>query len=165
MKFVFGKQDMSTLERAQERCWLLTNGLGGYMSATAAFSATRLDHSILMEAVTAPTVRYNLVHRLQEKLTAGECEEFLSTQVFAGGQPPEEGYRHLSSFLWENGPMWCYQLSGIQVRRRCVMEREANTSAVLYEIENRSGKPYALRVRPSVLFTPKGEALTDTIHR
>ena len=29
MKFVFGKQDTTTLDRAQERCCLLTNGPGG----------------------------------------------------------------------------------------------------------------------------------------
>ena len=32
MRFVFGKQDMLSLDRTQERCWLLPNGLGGYMS-------------------------------------------------------------------------------------------------------------------------------------
>ena len=72
MRFVFGKQDMTTLERAQERCWLLANGLGGYMSATAAFSVTRRDHSILMAAVTPPAGRIHLVHRLSETLAVGE---------------------------------------------------------------------------------------------
>lgn len=149
---------MPTLERAQGNCWLLANGLGGYMSATAAFSASRLDHSILMEAASAPTVRFNLVHRLQETLELGGRREFLSTQVFAGDRPPEEGYRHLSSFVWEDGPAWLYHVDGVQVRRRCAMEYGANTSAVVYEIENRSPLPCTLRVRPSFLFTPKGEA-------
>ena len=54
MKFVFGKQDMQNLTQARERCWLLTNGLGGFASLTAAFSAARCDHSLLMAAVTAP---------------------------------------------------------------------------------------------------------------
>jgi len=152
---------MPTLERAQESCWLLTNGLGGYMSATAAFSASRLDHSILMEAAAAPMVRFNLVHRLQEVLTVGERREFLSAQAFAGGQAPEEGYRHLSSFIWEDIPVWLYHLSGVQVRRRCVMERESNTSAVVYDMENRSGQPCTLQVRPSFLFAPKGAARTE----
>lgn len=43
MKFVFGKQDTTTLDRAQERCCLLTNGPGGYLSVSAAFSVTRCD--------------------------------------------------------------------------------------------------------------------------
>ena len=40
MRFVFGKQDMLSLDRTQERCWLLPNGLGGYMSTSSAFSVS-----------------------------------------------------------------------------------------------------------------------------
>ena len=56
MRFVFGKQDMPSLERTREQCWLLANGLGGFASLTGAFSASRLDHSVLMAAVSAPAV-------------------------------------------------------------------------------------------------------------
>lgn len=31
MKFLYGKQDMRSLPRAQENTFLLTNGLGGYV--------------------------------------------------------------------------------------------------------------------------------------
>lgn len=158
MKFVFGKQDMTSLEQAQAHCFLLTNGLGGCMSASAAFSVTRRDQAILMAAVTAPSKRVNMVHRLSEELTVGETRSFLSTQCFADGQAPEEGYRSLSSFAWDDGPVWTYHVNGVQVRRRCAMEYGANTAAVVYEIENRTEAPCTLRVRPFCLFAPKGEA-------
>lgn len=160
MRFIFGKQDMRTLEQAQERCWLLANGLGGFMSTSAAFSAARCDHSILMAAEAAPNGRVNLVHRLSEELSAGERRTFLSTQRFPDGEP-EEGYQNLSSYIWDGGPVWLYHVSGVQVRRRCVMAHGTNTAAVVYEIENRSGGPCTLRVRPFCLFTPKGEALAE----
>ena len=86
MKFVFGKQDMVTAARAQENCWLLGNGLGGFSSTTAAYSVTRNDHGILVAARTAPNDRVNLVHRLSEKLIVGGKELFLSTQTFADGK-------------------------------------------------------------------------------
>ena len=158
MKFVFGKQDMQSLEQAQERCWLLANGLGGYMSASAAFSVTRCDQGMLVAAVTAPNERWTLVHRLSEELSVGEERMFLSTQSFADGRAPEEGYRHLSAFTWDGGPSWLYHAKGVQVRRRCAMEYGANTAAVVYEIENRSEVPCTLWVRPFCLFAPKGEA-------
>lgn len=148
MRFVFGKQDMLSLERAQERCWLLTNGLGGYMSTTVAFSATRGDHGILTAAISAPTVRFNLVQRLSEELSVGEERTFLSTQTFAGGAPPEEGWKNLSSFVWDGVPTWLYHVDGVQVRRQCAMAYGENTSAVVYEVENRSEFPCTLRVRP-----------------
>ena len=153
MRFVFGKQDMVRLSH----CWLLANGLGGYMSASAAFSVTRCDQGLLVAAVTAPSVRVTTVQRLSEELTVGEETHFLSTQTFAGGQPPEEGYKNLSSFVWDDGPSWLYHVSGVQVRRRCAMEYGANTAAVVYDIENRSDAPCTLAVRPVCLFAPKGE--------
>jgi len=159
MKFVFGKQDMPTLERAQERCCLLANGLGGYFSVSAAFSVTRCDQGLLVAA--APGGRWTLVQRLSEELTVGEAREFLSTQLFADGGAPEEGYKNLSSFTWDDGPVWIYQTGGVQVRRRCAMAHGANAAAVLYDIENRSGVPCKLRVRPFCLFAPKGEALEE----
>ena len=72
MKMIYGRQDMPTFERAQENCYLLTNGLGGYSSLSAAFSMTRGDLGLLMSARTAPNDRVTLVARLQEKLTCGE---------------------------------------------------------------------------------------------
>lgn len=151
MRFIFGKQDMLTLERSQEHCWLLTNGLGGYMSMTAAFSATRGDHGLLTVASTAPTLRVNLVQRLSEELTVGVRRAFLSTQTFADGTPPEEGWKNLSSFIWDSVPTWLYHVDGVQVRRQCAMAYGENTSAVVYEVENRSEFPCTLRVRPLCL--------------
>lgn len=158
MKFIYGKQDWPTLERAQEHSWLLTNGLGGYMSASISFSATRCDHGILMAAVTAPNRRVNLVQRLSEELSVGPERTYLSTQLFSDGRESEKGYRNLSSFVWDGAPVWVYQVGGVQVRRRCAMEYGSNTAAVLYELENRSALPCTLRVRPFCLFEPKGEA-------
>lgn len=91
MRFVFGKQDTTSLEWAQENCWLPTNGLGGSMSASAAFSATRCDQAILMAAGTAPNERVNLIHRLSEQLTVGERSSVLDAgqRVSAG-----RGFRH-----------------------------------------------------------------------
>lgn len=161
MKFVFGKQDMTSLERAQEHCFLLTNGLGGFMSASAAFSVTRCDQAVLMAAVAAPAQRVNLVHRLSEELAVGGKRAFLSTQLFADGSGPEQGYRNLSSFVWDEGPAWTYHVDGVQVRRRCAMEYGANTAAVVYELDNRTAAPCTLRVRPICLFAPKGEAVGE----
>ena len=148
MRFVFGKQDMLSLDRTQERCWLLPNGLGGYMSTSSAFSVTRWDQGLLTAAISAPTVRVNLVHRLSEELTVGEKRTFLSTQTFAGGASPEEGWKNLSAFVCDGVPAWLYHVDGVQVKRQCAMAYGENLSAVVYEVENRSRVPCVLRVRP-----------------
>ena len=51
MGFVYGKQDLRTWDRCREVSCLLTNGLGGYASMTAAFSVPRCDQGILIGAV------------------------------------------------------------------------------------------------------------------
>ena len=161
MRFVYGKQDMPDAVRAQENCWLLTNGLGGFSSLTGAFSVTRSDHGLLIAARTAPNDRISLVHRLAEKLDGAMGEAFLSSQDFADGTC-EDGWRHLSTFVWERGPRWDYDVGGIHVTRQCAMGYGSNTVAVLYRLENRTDVPCTLTVTPGLQFVPKGSALQET---
>ena len=155
MRFVYGKQDMFSQPQAEAICWLLTNGLGGYVSTSSAFSVTRNDQGLLIAAKT-PSQRFNLVHRLSEKLETGAGSVFLSSQTFGDGTAAEEGWRQLSSFAWEYGPEWVYQVNDVQITRRCGMEHGANTAAVVYTIENRSGASCTLTVTPVLQFSQKG---------
>jgi hypothetical protein len=75
MKWIYGKQDFKTLERGQENCYLMTNGLGGFSSMTMTGSVTRNDHAFMMACTQAPNHRYNMVHRLKERLFTGAPEE------------------------------------------------------------------------------------------
>lgn len=156
MNFVYEKQDISSRQQAEKTCWLLANGLGGYASTSAAFSVTRSDQGLLVAAKT-PNQRFNLVHRLSEKLTVGKDSVFLSSQSFGDETPPEDGWRRLSAFVWEDLPSWRYEVSGVRVVRRCAMEHGANTAAVVYTVENRSDAPCTLEVLPVFQFSPKGE--------
>ncbi len=157
MKYVYDKQhDLLSLPQAEETCWLLANGLGGYASTSAAFSVTRNDQGLLIAAKT-PNQRFNLVHRLSEKLSSDGESVFLSSQTFGDGTPPEDGWRRLSSFVWEDGPCWLYQADSVQVTRRCAMEHGKNASAVVYTVENRSEAPCTLRVTPVFQFSQKGD--------
>lgn len=159
MRFIYGKQDMRTWERAQESSFLLTNGLGGYASTTAAFSVPRCDQGILVAAVKAPNVRMTMVHRLSETLRLFDRDEFLSTQEFADGRAAEDGFRNLSSFTYEYTPCWRYDVSGVRVQREMAIAREKNAVAVLYTIENLSENSCELEIIPQLKFAPKEEAL------
>ena len=155
MKFTLHQQEITN----QSNCGLLTNGLGGYASTSAAFSITRCDQGMLIAAIQAPSHRMALVHRLSEQLTLGDQSAWLSAQAFADGQPPEDGQRHLASFTFDAWPEWRYEVGGVRVRRRCGMLHGANLTAVLYEVDNRSDAPCALRVTPFFQCRPKGEAM------
>ena len=159
MRFLYGKQDMRTLERSQENCFLLTNGLGGYASLTAAYSANRCDQGLLISAVKAPNERVTLVHRMSERLMVEGKDHFLSTQEFADGTAAEDGYRHLSFFLYDNIPHWRYHIGGVRVTRSMAMTYGQNTTAVIYKVENQSKAACTLTVEPFVKFGPKEQAI------
>lgn len=155
MKWIYGKQELKNLERAQENCYLLTNGLGGFSSLTMTGSVSRNDHALLMACVQAPNHRYNMVHRLKESLCFGKEEIVLSSQEFADGQK-EEGCPYLSSFVFDDMPIWRFLVHGVEIRREIAMKQGENTVAVRYSIRNRSGKTAELKVMPFYQFTPKG---------
>ena len=131
MRFVYGKQELCTRQRAEDVSVLLTNGLGGYLSTTAAFSAPRCDQGLLAAAVQAPNRRVMLVHRLKEVLRIGQKETFLSTQSFAE-EAAEDGWKNLSSFTYQYTPCWRYHVGGVMVERKLALGWEENTAAALY---------------------------------
>ncbi|MBP3428610.1 MAG: glycogen debranching enzyme family protein [Clostridia bacterium] len=159
MRFVYGRQQMTSLERAQENGFLLGNGLGGYMALSAAGSVSRCDQGVLVAAEAAPNVRFALVHRLSETLRIGRERVCLSAQMFEDGTQ-EDGWKHLSSFVYDNAPCWTYHVRGVQVTRSAAMAYGENTAAVRYTIENRSGAACSLSVTPMFQFVPKSEACT-----
>lgn len=154
MKWIYGRQEFKTVERSEETCYLMTNGLGGFSSLTAAGAAARNDHAFFMACVRSPNSRYNIIHRLREQVG----DTVLSTQEMADG-PGEAGCRYLSSFTWEDTPVWQFQADGVEIRKEAAMEQGENTIALRYEITNRSREARTFLVTPFYQFTPKGEDL------
>lgn len=146
------------MERSRESGWLLTNGLGGFSSMTIAGEASRNDHAVLMACTKAPNYRVNVVHRLQESLSAGKESTFLSTQQFAKGSP-EDGWKHLSFMEMDGLPRWGFDWQGMRVEKQMAMVHGENTVAVQYRICNQTSQSCILQVRPWMQFAPKGEDL------
>lgn len=162
MKFIYGKQDFKTLERGEENCYLMTNGLGGFSSLTVIGSCGRNDHAVLMScsAAQAPNHRYNMIHRLEEILMIGERELHLSSQDFAGQGKREEGCRYLSSFAYEDYPVWRYDAEGVEIVKKMALLPGSNTVGISYTLENHSGEKAVLKVLPRMEFVSKGERLS-----
>lgn len=155
MKWIYGKQDWKTMERGQENCFLMTNYLGGFSSMTMIGSAARNDHALLMACTQAPNHRYNMLHRLAERVKTGGEEYRISSQEFADGRR-EEGYRYLSCFTYEDTPVWNFQLKGLEIRKEMGMKRGANTIGIRYEIRNRGEEACWLILTPFFQFAKKG---------
>ena len=156
MRWIYGKQDWNTLKRGLENNYLLTNGLGGFSALTITGAASRNDHSVFMACVKAPDHRCNIVHRLSERLLLDGEEKILSTQEFADGYT-EDGYRYLSSLIYEDTPLWRYHVNGVSLSKEIAMKHGENTVAVVYTIENRGKCEAGFEVTPFFQFAKKGE--------
>ncbi len=158
MQWIYGKHDWDTMEKGQENCFLLTDGLGGYGSLTMIGSVTRGDHALFMGSVKAPNHRYCMIQRMKERLCIEKENITLSSQEFADCSR-EEGYRYLSRFAYENTPTWLYQARGVEIRKEIGML--SGRIGLRYRIENRRKECCALVLTPYFRFTKKGAAYQE----
>ena len=158
MRLIYGKQDFCSLDRGQQTCFLVTNGLGGFCSQTIVGGASRNDHAALMACTRAPNNRWNLIHRLEESLTLAGRQQHLSAQRFADG-PDEDGWHNLDSVVIDPLPVFTYTLGGVRVEKRLALDWEHNTLAVRYRLDNDADTEARLTVTPWLQFVPKGQDL------
>ena len=159
MKFIYGKNDWSSIDRGQENCYLLTNGLGGYSSLTITGSSARNDHAFLMACIKAPNNRYNMILNLGEKLCINDNIYDITTQEFIDSKKNRIGYEYESMFSFEDIPEWIYNVVGVQIYKKIAMKQQENTVVVKYKINNCTESNIKFEVTPYMEFVVKGETL------
>lgn len=157
MEFIYGKQDFCSMERGQENCYLLTNGLGGYSSLTMTGSCARNDHALLMAGVTAPTGRYHMISKTEEGICIEGKQYELSSQEYVGYTKNQTGYVYLNSFTKDIFPVWNYQVKGVSVQKSIVMPHGENTIGIYFRAANEMQSAARLLITPWMQFAPKGE--------
>ena len=162
LKFTYGNWDFSSLKKAEENSYLLSNGLGGVSSLTMAGSMTRSDHALLSLSLCPPVNRIALVRSLREQLFKGETCYRLNTQTYVDNAP-ETGFKHIGSFAFDALPEWVFHTSGVETEKRISFEYGENTLAISYHITNDTKEPVRLSVCPLLAFTPKGSADAITV--
>ncbi len=126
-----GPGDCGIFERAVEREWLITNGIGGFASSTICETNTRRYHGLLVAAFEPPTVRILLVAKLDITVRYRGQEYPLFCNEFADGTIAPKGYVHLESFHLDNGlPVWRYAVADALIEKRIVMKPGQNTTYV-----------------------------------
>jgi len=146
----FGREVCGTLETAEAREWLVTNGIGGFASGTIAGSNTRRYHGLLIAALQPPVGRMQLVAGLDETVHYDGREFALATQRWASGAVEPEGFLNIESFRLEGTtPVWTYALADAVLEKRVHMAAEANTTYVHYTLVRSSG-PLELEMKALV---------------
>jgi len=161
MKFIYGKYDWKTMDKGQENCYLLTNGLGGYSSLTEIGSNTRNDHALLMACMVAPNHRYHMITRMEEQLSVCNKKYNLSSQEFVNHAKNQTGYYYLNQFSFKDYPIWIYQVKGVEIKKQLVLVHGENSVVLQYEMTNYMDTEVILTVTPHMQFVSKGESLNS----
>ena len=127
----------SDLPSAEQREWLVTNGLGGFACGTVAGTLTRRYHGLLIAALSPPRARTLLVSKIDEIARLEDANESfaLGANRWAGGAIDPQGFCYLTEFRLEGSiPVWTYTLKNAQLEKRLWMQHGANTTYVEYRL-------------------------------
>src|SRR5437879_5644040 len=118
----FGPAICNDLTAAEQREWLVTNGLGGFASGTVAGSSTRRYHGLLVAALAPPAVRTHLVGGLDELASVDGKTYSLATHRWASGSVAPQGHLSIQNFRLERSiPVWTYQAGPTRIEKRVWM--------------------------------------------
>lgn len=136
----FDSNELHELDEILKREWIVTNGIGGYASASIAGTNTRRYHGLLVAALNPPLGHAVLLSKLEETLTVklaegSQIESFLlSTNLYPGTVYPN-GYKNLFHWSLLPIPTWIWELPhGVQLEKRIWMERGSNSTRIVYRL-------------------------------
>jgi predicted glycogen debranching enzyme len=146
----FGREVACELDVAEQREWLVTNGIGGYGSGTVAGTITRGYHGLLVAALQPPVDRRLMLVKLDETLTYRGAAFDLATNRWASGAVSPQGYVNIESFELEGSiPVWRFACADALVEKRVWMKAGANTTYVAYTVVAAT-EPVSLSLRAIV---------------
>src|SRR5215472_7117057 len=131
----FGREICWSLEIAEQREWLVTNGIGGYASGTVSCNLTRRYHGLLLAALKPPVGRNQLVAKFEETAQYAGSDFALGTNRWASGAVEPKGYLNIESFRLEGTtPVWRFALADAVLEKRIWMRQGQNTTYVHYSL-------------------------------
>lgn len=146
-----GPEVCRRLDDALAREWLVTNGLGGYASATVAGMPTRRYHGLLVAALRPPVARAVMLAQCDELLTYDGRPYRIATTEYEDGTLDPAGYIHLADFRLERGlPASRYEIGDTALEKRIWMSQGRSTTYVQYTLSPQARGPAELLVRPLV---------------
>ena len=131
----FGREICGDLDAAEQREWLVTNGLGGFASGTVAGTATRRYHGLLFAALKAPVGRTLLVAALDETARYLDNSYSLATNRWMSGFLSPSGFLQIEGFHLEGmKPVWRYAFADAILEKRIWMKQDENTTYAQYTL-------------------------------
>ncbi len=146
----FGRDLCGSLEVAEHREWIVTNGIGGFASGTVSGNLTRRYHGLLVAALKPPVGRTQMVAKLEETVRFDGKDYLLGTNRWSSGAIEPKGYLHIESFRLEGtAPVWRFAVGGALLEKRIWMRQGENTTFVQYTLLRSCG-PIELEIKALV---------------
>ena len=147
MPIRFGREISRDLDALEAREWLVTNGIGGYGSGSAAGSLTRGYHGLLVASLSPPTDRRVMLVKLDETLACAAGIYELATNRWVDGSVSPQGYLNLQSFELDGSvPVWTFACAEVLLEKRVWMKAGQNTTYIEYTLVAATG-PVTLSIR------------------
>jgi predicted glycogen debranching enzyme len=134
------------------REWLVTNGLGGFASATISGEITRRYHGFLIAALPAPLGRMVMLNDLEIAIERPDG----STALL------RESGRFLGFTLSMGLPSWRYEIDGITIEKSVMMPARHNITHIGFRLVG-GERPVRLRLRPFVNFRRIEDAVSEPL--
>ncbi len=142
---IFSKEDLA-LEKAKNKEWVLSNGIGGYTSSTILGLNTRKQHGLLVSSLVH-FGRKLVVSKFEETLVIDNEKYFLSVNKFPARYSPQ-GHNHLEGFVFNFYPTFNYKIKNIDVIKSICMVQGKNAVVVSYKII--SDQDFKFIIRPLI---------------
>src|SRR6266853_6458162 len=132
-KLQFGREICGSLDIAEHREWLVTNGIGGFASGTVSGNLTRRYHGLLVAALHPPVDRMQLVAKLDEIAHYDAPDYALGTNRWSSGAIEPQGYVHIESFRLDGTtPVWRFAIGDALLEKRVWLTHGENSTYVQY---------------------------------
>src|ERR1700739_1518000 len=131
----FGSEICNDLAVAEQREWLVTNGIGGFASGTVSGNLTRRYHGLLIAALNPPVGRTQLIAKVEELADYAGSTYSLATSRWNSGATEPRGYVHIQNFRLEDTvPVWQFALGDALLEKKIWMSQGENTTYVRYTV-------------------------------
>jgi predicted glycogen debranching enzyme len=133
--------------------WLITNGIGGYASATVYGMNSRRYHGLLVAATQPPIGRLVMLSKLEDVLVVDGKRVELSTNLYSENVVHPAGYQNLEQFRLDPFPTFTFSRDGLVLEKSVFMPRGQNTVVIEYVLTQRGGaRDVRLEVSPLIAF-------------
>lgn len=119
--------------------WIITNGIGGFASATYLGGMnSRKYHGLLIAPLTPPNNRTLILSKVDESIEIDNVKYNLFTNESNGMRT--EGYKYLKKFEMNIVPIFTFEVNGVVIEKTTIMPREKNAVIITYKISNKNAK-------------------------